>query len=161
MWRAGCERPPLLAASDPRHGFTLIELLAVMLVIGLSAGAISLLYRAPAARTELKTLALTTASRLRDLRAAAMATRANRVATFDVAGRSIGFSDGRAPIALSRAVAMTVTAAADEMTARRADVRFYPNGSSSGATIALRRGGQAYEIRINWLTGRVSTEAVR
>jgi general secretion pathway protein H len=41
-----------------------------------------------------------------------------------------------------------------------AGVRFFPNGSSTGATIDLRTERQAYEVRINWLTGRVSTAAI-
>jgi general secretion pathway protein H len=147
--------------SDARAGFTLIELLAVMMVASLVIGAISVAFRAPSPGTQLKTLAHVTASRLRDLRAAAMASRGERVATVDTARRVIGFGDARAPLTLQRGVAVTVTAADDEMTPARARIRFYPNGSSSGAAIAFRSGGQGYEVRVNWLTGRVSTAALR
>ena len=165
MWRAGCKRatvPPRFGPGNACAGFTLIELLAVMMVASLVISAISVAFRAPSPGAQLKTLAHVTASRLRDLRASAMAARAERVATIDTAARLIGFSDARPPLALQRGVAVSVVAADDEMIApARANIRFYPNGSSSGATIAFQSGGQAYEVRVNWLTGRVSTSALR
>ena len=163
MWRAGCEPAGSrrLPPDDTRAGFTLMELLAVMMVASLAIGAISVAYRAPSPGVQLKTLAHVTASRLRDLRAAAMAARAERVATIDTARRVMAFGDARAPLEIRRGIAVSVTSADDETAAARANIRFYPNGSSSGATIAFRSGGQAYEVRVNWLTGRVSTAALR
>jgi general secretion pathway protein H len=156
MWRAGCDGGA--PEGDARAGFTLIELLAVMMVTSLVIGAISVAYRAPSPGARLKTLAHVTASRLRDLRAAAMAMRAERVATIDTARRVMVFSDARAPIAIQRDITVSVVAADDEITApARASIRFYPNGGSSGAAIAFRSGRQGYEVRVNWLTGRVST----
>jgi general secretion pathway protein H len=156
MWRAGCNDK-----ADPRAGFTLFELLAVMMVASLVIGAISVSWRSPSPGSQLKTLAHVTASRLRDVRAAAIAARDERVATIDTARRLIGFGDARAPLVLQSGVAVSVTAADDEMTPpARASIRFYPNGSSSGATIAFRSGKQGYEVRVNWLTGRVSTAAL-
>lgn len=164
MSRAGCDGAgsPPLPRHDPRAGFTLVELLAVMMLASLVAAAISVAYRAPSPGAQLKTLVHVTASRLRDLRASAMAARAERIATIDTARRVIGFGDARAPLALQRGVAVSVVAADDEMTApARASIRFYPNGGSSGVTIAFRSGSQGYEVRVNWLTGRVSTAALR
>jgi general secretion pathway protein H len=34
-------------------------------------------------------------------------------------------------------------------------IRFFANGMSCGGTIALTRFDAAYEVRVNWLTGRV------
>jgi general secretion pathway protein H len=164
MWRAGCDgrRSPGSRQRTGQAGFTLIELLAVMMLASLVIGAISVAARAPSPAVQLKTLAHVTASRLRDLRASAMATRAERVATIDTSRRVMAFGDARAPIALQRSIAVTVTAADDEMTApARASIRFYPNGSASGGAISFRLGSQGYEVRVNWLTGRVSTAALR
>ena len=35
-------------------------------------------------------------------------------------------------------------------------VRFYPDGSSSGAVITLRRDALAYTVTVDWLLGSVS-----
>lgn len=142
-------------------GFTLFELLAVMVILGMLITAVSALYLKPSSGVQLKAAVQLTASRLRDLRAAAMANGATRSATFDVNTRVVRFSDGRAPLQLERSIALTVTGAESEKKAKGiGGVRFFPNGSSSGATIELRSERQAYEVRINWLTGRVSTAAL-
>jgi general secretion pathway protein H len=154
MWRAGCSagRAPCNA------GFTLFELLIVMVVLGMTTVAVSVLYGKPSSGVQLKAATQLAASRLRDLRATALSTGSARSATFDVNGRTIRFSDARAPLQLSRSIALSVTGAASERRANGvAGVRFFPNGSSTGATIVLRSERQGYEVRINWLTGRVST----
>ncbi len=132
-----------------------------MVVITMTIAAISTLYRSPSSGTQVKVSALLTASRLRDLRTSAMSTGSERAATIDVAQRVIRFSDGRAPLELSKTIDVAVTGADSERrSVSVAGVRFFPNGSSTGATIDLRSERQAYEVRINWLTGRVSTAAI-
>jgi general secretion pathway protein H len=142
-------------------GFTLFEILIVMVVMTMSIAAISTLYRSPSAGTQVKSAALLAASRLRDLRSSAMSSGRERVATIDVGERVIRFSDGRAPVALDKSITVAVTGADSERRSPlMAGVRFFPNGSSTGATIDLKSERQAYEVRINWLTGRVSTAAI-
>jgi general secretion pathway protein H len=136
-------------------------MLAVLVVIALTAAAISTLYRAPSGASQVKAQALIAASRLRDLRSNAMTSGADRVAAIDVEQHRIEFSDGLAPISFSRSMNLEVTAADSEKRGPNiAGIRFFPNGSSTGATIDLKMEGRAYEIRVNWLTGRVSTAAI-
>ena len=144
------------------EGFTLLELLLVISILVLSLSAVSSFFNSSSTGTELKTAALLTASRLRDSRVAAMNSHSERVVHLDMKTRQIRFGDGRAALELKRIIDVEVVAADDErQSATTAGIRFYPNGSSSGATITLNAKGQAYEIRVNWLTGRVSTGMVR
>jgi general secretion pathway protein H len=137
-------------------GFTLFELLVVMVVLVLAYAAVTAMYTSPSRGIELKSAARLTASRLRDLRAEAMTTGTERGATVDVNGRLIKFGDGRPPLMLGQTITLAVTGAESETgVPGQAGVRFYPNGSSSGATIELRSERQQYEVRVNWLTGRV------
>jgi general secretion pathway protein H len=131
-----------------------------MVILAMAMVAVSALYRSPSGGVQVKAAALQTASRLRDLRAAAMTTASERLAMIDVNGRAIRFSDGRPILQLDRSIALRVTAADSVSGNAAAGVRFFPNGSSSGATISLKSKGQAYEVRVNWLTGRVSTAAL-
>lgn len=139
-------------------GFTLMEMLAVLLIIALAAAAVSSLYRAPSDASQVKTAALLTASHLRDLRSSAMTTGTETTAQIDTANRILSFGPRVAPIQLSSAVELEVTSADSE---RRSDflsgIRFFPNGGSTGGAILFKSRGAAYELRINWLTGRVST----
>lgn len=142
-------------------GFTLIEVLAVLVIIAMTAAAISTLYRSPSGSAQVKTAALLAASRLRDMRSNAMTSGSESFAAIDVDRRTMEFSDGSAPIAFSRLMKIEVTAADSEnRDPSVASIRFYPNGSSTGGAIDLAMEGRAYEIRVNWLTGRVSTASV-
>jgi general secretion pathway protein H len=85
----------------------------------------------------------------------------DRVAVIDVAQRAIEFGNGIPPLLFSRSIDLDVVAADSERRSpSSAAIRFFPNGSSTGGTINLKSKGNAYEIRVNWLTGRVSTAAL-
>lgn len=158
MYPRRCEETD---ADRAEAGFTLFEILVVMAVLVMAMVAVSALYRSPSPGTVLKTAAASLSSCLRDLRTAAIATGSERVASIDVDGRTLSFSDGRSPLQLDRSLVLSVTAADSEQRAPGvAAVRFFPNGSSSGATIQLKSERQKYEVRVNWLTGRVSTAAI-
>jgi general secretion pathway protein H len=158
MWQTGCSREE----GSCNAGFTLFELLAVIIVLAMAMVAVSTFAGAPSTGIKLKTAAQMTASRLRDLRAAALSSGNERQAAIDVNARTIRFSDGRQRLQLDRSITLAVTGAGSEQgVGGSAGVRFFPNGSSTGATITLSAKRQAYEVRINWLTGRVSTAAVQ
>lgn len=142
-------------------GFTLFEMLAVMVILSLVFAAVPIAARSTSPIAKAKNDAATISARLRGLRAAAIATSGQKFAVVDIAKRQIRFDDGRAPITIDRALSISVTSADSERTANGLrGIRFYPNGGSSGATITIASGSNGYRIRVNWLTGRVSTDAI-
>jgi general secretion pathway protein H len=142
-------------------GFTLFEMLAVLIVIALSATAVTVIYRKPSPELRVKSAAFVAASRFRDLRASAIVSGVERSANIDVDRRIIRYGDGLSPFVLDPAIVLDVIAAEGERRSETtAGLRFFPDGSSTGATITLKLEAHAYEVRINWLTGRVSTGAV-
>ncbi|WP_045836334.1 GspH/FimT family pseudopilin [Hyphomicrobium sp. 99] len=154
-------RPRNSAPDNRAAGFTLFEVLAVMVVVGMMVVALSTFNRPGTAALELKAAAMQTASRLRDLRSVAITKGKDRVALIDVNAHWVEFNDGRAPVTINRAIAVAVTAAESERRSpTTSGIRFFPNGSSTGATIKLSTERQAYEVRVNWLTGRVSTRVL-
>jgi len=154
MSQAGYRRDPVPCDA----GFTLFELLAVLIVLAAAMVAVATFTRSSSSGVKVKAAAQLTASRLRDLRAAALTTGSDRKAVIDVNARTIRFNDGRPSLHLNRNIAVAVTGALSEQSVGGLPgVRFFPNGSSTGATITLSAQRQTYEVRINWLTGRVST----
>jgi len=142
-------------------GFTLFEMMIVVTILGLAMASVSVLYRQPSGASRAKSAALLTASRLRDLRAAAMTSGQERFAEIEPAARLLHFGDGRSALRLDPSIQIAVTAADSERRSPgSAGIRFFPNGSSTGATIKLSSDRQGYEVRVNWLTGRVSTSAL-
>jgi general secretion pathway protein H len=137
-------------------GFTLFELMLVLTILVMVTVLVSSLYRSNVGSTGFQSSAQVLASRLRDLRAAAMIKGNERVATIDVNRGFVNFGDGRPPLTFDRNVKLAVTAAESEQRSPSvAGVRFYPNGSSSGGVISLQRQQQVYQVQVNWLTGRV------
>lgn len=143
------------------QGFTLFEMLAVMLILCLVIAAVPMAAKSPSPMAKAKGDAAMISARLRGLRSAAIATSGQRMAVFDVAKRQVHFDDGRAPVTIDRSLSISVTSADSQRSAKDVrGVRFYPNGGSSGATITIASGKEGYRIRVNWLTGRVSTDAL-
>ena len=149
-------------ASNGEGGFALIETLCVLAIIGLLAAIILPAVPRATSRTKLESYAVETAALLKADRTAALR-RQIRVSTrVDATSRSIrsGFS-GRV-VSLPPDVAMEAMLAsrcADRLAGRSID--FFPSGMSCGGTIALKRPGVGFEVRVNWLTGGVEIVSQR
>ncbi|MGI9422864.1 MAG: prepilin-type N-terminal cleavage/methylation domain-containing protein [Hyphomicrobiaceae bacterium] len=143
-------------AAQHQAGFTVIELLVVVTILALAGLATSGLLRTSSGTTDVKASAQLIASRLRTVRIAAIRDRVDRRATFDLARRILSANDGRPGLQFDRAIHFEVTAAlAERGSPAHSGIRFFPNGSSTGATIKLSAGNSTHEVRVNWLTGRV------
>ncbi|WP_246155916.1 GspH/FimT family pseudopilin [Thiohalocapsa marina] len=48
-----------------------------------------------------------------------------------------------------------VAAAAEMQSDRVGGIRFFPDGTSTGGRVILKRGDSGYQVGVNWLTGRI------
>jgi general secretion pathway protein H len=99
---------------------------------------------------------------LRDARTRAIEQRRVVVVRLDVGRRIVEPGDGARPLHLPGDVDLELHVG--EAAAGRQGggvVRFFPNGSSSGGRLELRRHGERFSIGINWFTGRIDAEASR
>ena len=144
------------------HGFTLLELMVVLLIIGLVLVlAPGHLWR-PQAGLEVKVAARALADGLRQTRSDALATNRERVFTLDVAGHSFRPGQNRPPEALNGAVELGLDTARSELVdAARGQIRFFPDGSSTGGRIRLTMQSQQAQVTVDWLTGQVAIADVR
>jgi general secretion pathway protein H len=69
----------------------------------------------------------------------------------------MGYPEGGKTLELPEGVALTATVVeAERYNDGSVGIRFYPDGTSSGGTLAFSFRDRTYEIRVNWLTGNVS-----
>jgi general secretion pathway protein H len=145
-----------------KRGFTLLELLVVLVIASLLVGLVPPLFSGAVPGARLK-------AAVRDL-AVAMRLARNQAITHDVATQvslnleTPAYTVGtQAPRALPDGVELKVASGSGDSAAqtKRHVVRFYSDGSSSGAVITLRRGQRGYRLHVGWLTGRITIEDAR
>jgi general secretion pathway protein H len=154
------ERPgePL---ADGVPGFTLIEVIVTLAILGLALLLITG-YKAPWSTTlGLKGSAAELASGLRLARSQAIAGNRPVAVDLDLARRRYRVGDGPSQ-ALPKTVSMTMLTVVGENRGRNAgDIRFNPDGSSTGGRIVLTQDGRRIAVGVDWLTGRVTVADVR
>jgi general secretion pathway protein H len=144
--------PPTRAARDA--GFTLIEVMAVMLIVAMVAG-LAVTMTPGTGRPGLEAVALQTAALFRRERLGAVLTARDRAVAVDGDSRAF-VGDGGDRVAIPRDVRVDILGVDAQWSGRQAVVQFQPDGASSGTVVKLSRAGAAYEIWVNWYTGRVS-----
>lgn len=146
-------KPP---AADGAAGFTLLELLVALVI-----GALLFVFVMPAGsrqrdHAELANAARAVAAALRTTRSQAIS--AGRSAVFAVDVEHALYRPASAvPQPLPRGVQVALLSARTEARNPAAgDIRFFPDGSSTGGGVTLSRGADRFEVLVNWLTGGVS-----
>jgi len=144
------------------RGFTLLELLVVLAIAGLLLATIPPMVSAVMPGTELKTATRELALSLRQARLDAV----SHATTVDVkfAGDPARYAIGDSPFTLlpddTQLRVRHLTYA--EISLEPYRLNFFPDGSSSGATLLLSRRGSHHAVSVGWLMGRVTvnTEAI-
>ena len=147
-----CTRPLV----DREGGFTLIELLVVLAVLGLALALIAG-YKPPWSRgLGLKATAAELAAGL--LLARSEAIVSNRPVAFDLDLIGHRYRIGSAtPRRLPADLSLELlTISGEVLNGREGDIRFNPDGSSTGGRISLADGRRRIGVGVDWLTGRVS-----
>jgi general secretion pathway protein H len=137
-------------------GFTLLELIVVLAIIGLVLALIPgfMLRSQPGLDVEVAARAL--ADGLRQTRSQAMVGNREQVFSLDVEQRLFRAGRGQPLKQLDRQVELHLLTTAGELTgAELGQIRFFPDGSSTGGAIDLAQGEQRSRVSVDWLTGQV------
>ena len=141
--------------SDER-GFTLLEMVCVMALVALVAAVLLPMLPRHTTRAGLQAYALQTAALLKADRMAAIRRHGDVTTLVDAAARAIKSGATRDIIRIPDDV--QVNALLPQTCRQRAalsTISFFADGMSCGGAITLSRLDRTYEIRVNWLTGRV------
>jgi len=142
-----------------QDGFTLVEILAVLMVLAIAAGLVGTRFAARHDSEVLQTAAYELASRCRAARSAAIRKGSDQTIVIDMANRLVTAGADVPPLRISEGIGIVSETSAMERRSRGAvGIRFFANGASTGGTVRLESGRRAYEVRVNWLTGRVVVE---
>jgi general secretion pathway protein H len=138
-------------------GFTLIELLVVLGILALVVAAALPMLPGAANRAALRAATDEIAAGLRETRSLALVRGRSAALTLDTARRVYRIGGETMWHALPASVAAELfTATREQLTAVAGDIRFFSDGGSTGGGIRLAQGNAASEVRVDWLTGRVS-----
>lgn len=141
-----------------QYGFTLFELLIVMAIAAFAIGTVLTFYNPGQSTADIKSQTFRLAAEMKRARNAALVRQSDVLVSFDLSDRKITFGTRQRALVLGSNIDISITSASIENRSKsNAGIRFFPNGSSTGGTVVLKQGNDTYEIRINWLTGSVST----
>jgi general secretion pathway protein H len=139
-----------------QHGFTLLEMVCVLAIIALLAAVLLPFIPHETSRSRLQAYALQTAALLKIDRNAAIRRQTSVATLVDAEAREIRSGTSRAVVVIPADVRFD--ALLPDTCGRRAalsTISFFANGTSCGGAISLTRFDVGYEIRVNWLTGRI------
>jgi general secretion pathway protein H len=138
------------------RGFTLIELLVVLTIVALVLALIPgfMLRSQPGLDVEVAARAI--ADGLRQARSQAMLGNRDQVFALDVDERRFRAGRDQPLHQLDRTLELRLyTAQAELLDAASGQIRFFPDGGSTGGAIGLNLDDQEVEVRVDWLTGQV------
>ena len=147
--------------TSPRRavrGFTLIELLVVMALLVLLLTAAAPRLGAGGSRTEALAAVRTVVSALRATRNAALGAGDGARLVFDVNAHTLQVPGERRPRTLPEHLQIALLTAKSELGSEGIGaVRFFPDGSSTGARVRLQGRAGAWIVDVNWLTGAIAS----
>jgi general secretion pathway protein H len=142
--------------NEAQRGFTLLEMVCVIALIALIAAILLPFLPRQTSRSRLQAYALEAATLLKGDRNAAIARRTDLATLVDAPAREI--RSGASGQILRIPADVRFDALLPQSCRRRpavSSINFFADGMSCGGAITLARLDTSYQIRVNWLTGKV------
>jgi general secretion pathway protein H len=138
------------------RGFTLIELMVVMMLVMLLFAIVGVSVTRSVEGAELRAVEREITAGLRHTRGQAIIQRSQQVFTVDTEKRTWQAA-GKDPVELPEGLEITMNTARSELTGEDiGNIRFYPDGASTGGSIVLAAQDREWHIAVAWLTGEIS-----
>ncbi len=154
---------PSLRLQAFARGFTLIELLVVFAIMALMLAVVPVAFDRLSASAKYSATVRALASELRTAHFQAQSEGRDVLFVVRLADRSFGIS-GATLHAIPEGIdlRMTVAEGIKEVgSSQQAGIRFLPSGGASGGSVeVLRAPGIGIRLRVDWLSGRITQEAL-
>ncbi len=140
-----------------QNGFSLLELIIVMAIMALGFAFVAPNFARTLDGVRFKSAVREIASGLRQTRGIALSQTKEAVFFVDVEERIYRVDQRGKTHSLPKSLELTLETSESEMTGpNQGNIRFFPDGSSTGGRIILKWGNRKRRVDINWLTGRVT-----
>ena len=133
-----------------------MELMVVLLIAGLLAALALPALSGAVARAELRGTVGELAAALRDARSQAISKQKPVSLLVEIEERRFGVAGAEKTHVFDDDLEVRLlTGDLDPSRPEISEVRFFPDGTSTGGRITVTRGPRGYVVRVDWLTGRV------
>jgi general secretion pathway protein H len=139
-------------------GYTLLETLVVLGLLSMIMS-LSLTTHPLGSRRSLESISTEIATLLQSAKIRAISQNAERTIVIDPLTRTLSAGSSDEPVMLGADVGIAVLTARRDVKEGRAVIRFYPDGTTTGGTVQLKRGDRIVSIHLNWLTGQIRRES--
>lgn len=137
-------------------GLTLIELLVTLAILAMVAATTGAALSKGLDRVRFNGAAREVANALKSSRQQAVATQRERVFVLDVEAQRYTAAGRERVLNTPRQTTLVLlTAETEQVDLAAGNIRFFPDGSSTGGKITLSHGGRESVVAVDWLTGRV------
>ena len=134
-------------------GFTLVELLVVIVLMAMVMGLVGAFVSRSVSGAELRSLSRDMLGDIRHTRAQAILQKQQQVFHVDIENRTYQ-APGRSLVELPEDVEIGIDTARSELTsATSGNIRFFPDGGSTGGRVTLQVNDRLYRVNVAWLTG--------
>lgn len=147
-----------MSGSEPKsaNGYTLTELLVVLLILSIALGGSVMFSLGRAGKASLPRLSSQVASLIGSASTRSVLTQREVLVIIDPVTNEISTIAEDSISVPERFSIEIITAKSELLGERRAAIRFFPEGGSTGGSIRLSDAGNAVSIEVDWLTSRIS-----
>ncbi len=141
------------------RGFTLLELMIVLFIMVLGFSVVGVNLSSGNDATALKVASRDIVSALRFARGEALVSHQEMTVNFDLTQNTYTVSRRDKIYVIPKSIGVTLVTAQRELKGKgMGSVRFFPDGSSTGGRVTLKKNKSVWQLDINWLTGQIELD---